>query len=234
VTSRTADEVIQFIVDNSDDPACTIDPTEPDCSSYISLFSSISFSHDTRNRRIFAETGAVNGISFKLFVGDLYYYKIRYNHKSAIPITDSVTYAFNARLGYGDSFRDTTDLPFFEKFYAGGVGSVRGFERNSLGPLDSNGEPFGGNLQVILNSEVLFPVEALGSSETFRLGVYFDAGNVFASTDTFDSGELRTSVGLSAKWFSVIGPLEFSYAVPLNDQPGDDVQNFQFALGATF
>jgi len=234
VTSNTADEVIQFIVDNSDDPACTIDPTEPDCSSYISLFSSISFSHDTRNRRVFAETGAVNGISFKLFAGDLDYYKIRYNHKSAIPITDSVTYAFSARLGYGDSFRETTELPFFEKFTAGGVGSVRGYERNSLGPLDSKGEPFGGNFQFILNSEVLFPVEAFGSSETFRLGVYFDVGNVFASADTFDSGELRTSVGLSAKWFSVIGPLEFSYAVPLNDQPGDDIQNFQFALGATF
>jgi outer membrane protein insertion porin family len=234
VTSQTADEVIQFIIDNSDDPACTIDPTEPDCSSYINLFSSISFSHDTRNRRIFAETGALNGVSFKLFVGDLDYYKIRYNHKSAIPITDSVTYAFSARLGYGDSFKETSDLPFFEKFFAGGVGTVRGFERNSLGPLDSNGEPFGGNLQVILNSEVLFPIEALGSSETFRLGVYFDVGNVFASVDTFDSGELRASAGLSAKWFSVIGPLEFSYAVPLNDQPGDDVQNFQFALGATF
>ncbi len=234
VTSNTADEVIQFIIDNSDDPACTVDPTEPDCSSYINLFSSISFSHDTRNRRVFAETGAVNSISFTLYAGDLDYYKIRYNNKTAIPITDRFTYAFSARLGYGDSYLETTDLPFFEKFRAGGVGSVRGFERNSLGPLDSKGEPFGGNLQVILNSEVLFPVEALGSSETFRLGVYLDVGNVFASIDTFDSGELRASVGLSAKWFSVIGPLEFSYAVPLNDQLGDDVENFQFALGATF
>jgi outer membrane protein insertion porin family len=80
----------------------------------------------------------------------------------------------------------------------------------------------------------LFPIEALGSSETFRLGVYFDAGNVFADADVFDSGELRTSVGISAKWFSIIGPLEFSYAEPLNDVPGDDTQNFQFALGASF
>ena len=234
VTSRTADEVLQFISDNSDDPACTIDPTIPDCASYVSLFSSISFSHDTRNRRIFAETGALNSISLKLFVGDLEYYKIRYDHKSAFPISENVTYAFKTRIGFGDSFNETSELPFFEKFFAGGVGSVRGYDRNSLGPVDSRGDPFGGDLQVILNSEVLFPVEALGSSETFRLGVYFDAGNVFASAETFDSGELRTSVGLSAKWFSVIGPLEFSYAVPLNDQPGDDIQEFQFALGATF
>ena len=89
-------------------------------------------------------------------------------------------------------------------------------------------------MQLILNNEVLFPIEALASSETFRLGVYLDVGNVFADVDTFDTGELRASIGLSAKWLSVVGPLEFSYAVPLNDQPGDDVQNFQFALGATF
>ncbi len=164
VTPRTADEVIQFIIDNTDDPACTIDPTEPDCASYISLFGTISFSHDTRNRRIFAETGALNGVSFKTYVGDLYYYKIQYNHRSAIPISANVTYAFKTRIGYGDSFNETTDLPFFEKYFAGGVGTVRGFERNSLGPLDSNGDPLGGDLQLILNNEVLFPIEALASS----------------------------------------------------------------------
>jgi outer membrane protein insertion porin family len=234
VSPLSADEVIQFIIDNSDEYDSSTDPADVEGAIYRSLFSSVSFSHDTRNRRIFAETGALNTIKFELFGGDLDYYKIRYNHKSAIPITDNVTYSFSSRIGYGDSFKETSELPFFEKFLAGGVRSVRGYERNSLGPLDSNGDPFGGNLQVILSSEILFPIEALGSSETFRLGLYFDAGNVFANANEFDSGELRTSVGISAKWFSVIGPLEFSYAETLNDVPGDDVQNFQFALGAAF
>ncbi|MFA9419876.1 MAG: BamA/TamA family outer membrane protein, partial [Gammaproteobacteria bacterium] len=112
--------------------------------------------------------------------------------------------------------------------------SVRGYERNSLGPLDSNGNPFGGNLQIIFSSELLIPVEAIASSETFRLGVYFDAGNVFAGVNTFDAAELRGSVGISAKWFSVVGPLEFSLAYPVNDQVGDDIRQFQFALGASF
>jgi outer membrane protein insertion porin family len=111
---------------------------------------------------------------------------------------------------------------------------VRGYEFNSLGPLDSEGDPVGGNLQVITNTELLFPIEALGSSETFRLGLYFDAGNVFADAEDFESEELRQSVGVSAKWFSFIGPIEFSYAVPVNDESGDDVENFQFALGASF
>ncbi|MCH8104602.1 MAG: BamA/TamA family outer membrane protein, partial [Proteobacteria bacterium] len=129
---------------------------------------------------------------------------------------------------------ETTDLPFFEKFTAGGVRSVRGYDRNSLGPLDSQGNPFGGNLQVITTIELLLPVESLGSSETFRLGLYFDAGNVFADADSFEFSQLRQSVGLSAKWFSLVGPLEFSYAFPINDEPGDDIRQFQFALGAAF
>lgn len=234
VSALTADEVFDFIIDNSDEFDSNTDPATIEGDSYLSLFSSVSFFHDTRNRRIFADTGALNSISLEVFGGDLDFYKIRYNHKSAIPITDSVTYTFRSRIGYGDSFDNTSDLPFFEKFTAGGVRTVRGYEINSLGPLDSNGDPFGGNFQVILTSEVLFPVEALGSSETFRLGLYFDAGNVFANGGDFDSSELRTSVGVSAKWFSVIGPLEFSYAEPLNNVPGDDTRNFQFALGASF
>ena len=234
VSPLSADEVIEFIINNSDEYDSSTDPATVEGAIYRSLFSSISFSHDTRDRRIFATTGASNTIKFELFSGDLDYYKIRYNHKSAIPITDNVTYAFDSRIGFGDSFNETSDLPFFEKFLAGGVRTVRGYESNSLGPLDSTGDPYGGNLQVILSSEILFPIESLGSSETFRLGLYFDAGNVFASANDFDSSELRTSVGISAKWFSVIGPLEFSYAETLNDVPGDDVQNFQFALGAAF
>ncbi len=149
-------------------------------------------------------------------------------------MSETFTLSLEGRIGYGEGYDDTKDLPIFEKFTAGGVRSVRGYEFNSLGPLDSEGDPFGGNLQVITTAELLFPVEALGSSETFRLGLYFDAGNVFADTDSFESSELRQSVGLSAKWFSVIGPIEFSYAVPLNDEPGDDTRNFQFALGAQF
>lgn len=112
--------------------------------------------------------------------------------------------------------------------------SVRGYDFNSLGPLDSEGDAEGGNLQVITTNEIIFPVEALGSSDTFRVGLYFDAGNVFSTAADYETDELRQSVGVSAKWLSFIGPLEFSYAFPLNDEDEDDVQEFQFALGAQF
>ncbi|MFV2033156.1 MAG: BamA/TamA family outer membrane protein, partial [Gammaproteobacteria bacterium] len=234
ISTTTADEVINFIVDNSDEFTSSTPPTPSDEVQFDDLFGSVSFSKDTRNRRIFASQGYLNSISLEIFSGDLDFYKIRYLHRSAFALSENITLAYRARIGFGDRYNKTTDLPFFEKFTSGGIRSVRGYDRNSLGPLDSQGNPFGGNLQVSTTVEILIPVESLGSSETFRLGVYFDAGNVFADVNSFQSREIRQSVGLSAKWFSIIGPLEFSYAFPLNDEPSDDIRQFQFALGATF
>jgi outer membrane protein insertion porin family len=235
VTLGSADEVFDFIRDNSDEYDDSTPNSEIDGDMYDTVFGVASLAKDTRNRRIFADDGHLNSISLEMHTGDLDYYKTRYRHQSAYAITDSISFSFKGRIGYGQGISgDAETLPVFEKFNAGGVRSVRGYEFNSLGPLDSNGDPFGGDLQVITSAEVLFPIEALASSETFRLGLYFDAGNVFADVDDYETDELRQSVGLSAKWFSFIGPIEFSYALPINDQPGDDTREFQFALGASF
>ncbi len=234
VTPGSADEVFDFIRDNSDEYDDSTPNSEIDGDVYETIFGSIGFTKDTRNRRIFADAGNLNSIGLEVNTGDLDYYKIRYRHQTAYALTDAISFSFRGKIGYGDSFDDVDSLPIYEKYTAGGVRSVRGYEFNSLGPLDSNGDPFGGDFQVITSAEVLFPIEALGSSETFRLGLYFDAGNVFADVEDFETAELRQSVGLSAKWFSFIGPIEFSYAWPINDQPGDDTREFQFALGASF
>lgn len=233
-TSASSDEVYDFVIENSDEYDDSTPRSEIDGDDYNTVFSAVRLSKDTRNRRIFADTGHLNSISLEIQGGDLDFYKLRYRHQTAYPLSETFTFAFKGRIGYGDSIGDSQGLPIYETHTAGGVRSVRGYEFNSLGPLDSNGDPLGGDLQVITTAEVLFPVEALGSSETFRLGVYFDAGNVFADVDSYESDELRQSVGLSAKWFSFIGPIEFSYAFPINDEPGDDTQEFQFSLGAVF
>lgn len=233
-TDSSSQEVFDFVRDNSDKYDASTPNSEIEGDQYDTLFTQISLAKDTRNRRIFADSGQINSISLEVHGGDLDFYKTRFYHQSALALSDTYTLSFRGRVGYGDGYNDTTDLPIFEKFTAGGVRSVRGYDFNSLGPVDSRGDHYGGNLQVISTTEILFPVEALGSSETFRLGVYFDIGSVFADVDSYDFGELRQSLGVSAKWFSFIGPIEFSYAFPLNDEPGDQTQNFQFALGATF
>lgn len=231
LSSSSSDEVRNFIINNNDDFDALSDP---DGDSYDSLFASISFSKDSRNRLIFPEKGMLNSIGIEVFAGDLDFYKTFFRHQSLYPVSDTTTFSFKGRLGYGEAYNKTTDLPFFEKYTAGGVRTVRGYDFNSLGPLDSRGENFGGNFQFVTNSELLFRVDALGGAETFRLGLYFDAGSVFAETDDFDVDELRASVGISAKWFTVVGPIELSYANPVNDEPGDDTKSFQFSLGAPF
>ena len=233
-TNSSSDEVIDFVIDNSDKYDDSTPRDDVDGDTFETAFSIISLAKDTRNRRIFAESGSLNSISLELQGGDLYYYKARYRHATAYALTDLFTLNLKGRVGYGDGYGDTDDLPIYEKYTAGGVRSVRGYEFNSLGPKDSEGDSEGGNLQVITSAEIIFPIEALASSDTFRLGVYFDAGNVFMDYDDYETTELRQAVGISAKWFSVIGPIEFSYAFPLNDESGDDTQPFQFSLGASF
>jgi len=233
-TSGSSDEVYDFLIDNSDEFDESTPRSEIDSDEFNTLFGAISLGKDTRNRRVFANSGSLNSIGLEIQGGDLEYYKTRYRHQTAYALSETFTFSFKGRIGYGDGYGDTNDLPIYEKYTAGGVRSVRGYEFNSLGPLDSNGDANGGNLQVITTAEVIFPLEALGSSDTFRLGVYFDAGNVFEDTDTYETDELRQSVGVSAKWFSVIGPIEFSYAFPINDESGDDTEEFQFSLGARF
>ncbi len=231
ISPFTSDELINFVIDNSDeyDPGDT-----PPGDTYDEVFASLGFSKDSRNRLIFPERGMLNSISMEVFTGDLDYYKLLYRHQSLFPISENVTFSFKGRIGYGKAYGDTTDLPFFEKYRAGGVRSVRGYDYNSLGPQDSLGEPYGGNLQLVTNSEFLFKMDAFGGADTFRLGVYLDTGNVFPDFDAYDTGELRSSVGLSAKWFTAIGPIELSYAWPIDDEPGDLTKNFQFSLGAPF
>jgi len=233
-TSSSSIEVIDFVVDNSDKYDDSTPREDVNGDKFETAFGIISLSKDTRNRRIFADSGSLNSISLELQAGDLYYYKARYRHSTAFTLTELFTLDLKGRVGYGNGYGDTNDLPIYEKYHAGGVRSVRGYEFNSLGPRDSEDDAEGGNLQVITTAEIIFPIEALASSDTFRLGLYFDAGNVFEDVDDYETKEMRQAVGVSAKWFSVIGPLEFSYAFPLNDESGDDTQPFQFSLGASF
>jgi outer membrane protein insertion porin family len=111
---------------------------------------------------------------------------------------------------------------------------VRGFRENTLGPLDSKQRPFGGNLKVIGNAEVILPVPFTKNIRSFRVSSFVDVGNVYGVDEDFTVSELRYSAGLSAIWLSPLGVLSFSLAKPLNSKEGDQIQMFQFTIGTTF
>jgi len=194
-----------------------------------------SFSHDTRNRAIFADQGLLHHLAAEVAVGDLEFYRLRYRHERYFPLTRSLTMMLRGELGYAEGFGETETMPFFENFFAGGPRSVRGYEANSLGPRDANtNEPIGGSIKVAGGAEVYFPLPFAKESKQYRLGAFLDFGNVFADTDAFDVGDLRYSTGLSMTWMSPIGPLALSLAQPLNDEADDETEVFQFTLGGSF
>lgn len=196
----------------------------------------LSLVHDSRDRSLFATRGNVQTLSAEVTVpgSDLEYYKLAYRYRQYIPLRSWITGVLRANVAFGDTYGDDGDLPFFEKYYAGGVRSVRGYRTNTLGPRDSNGDPFGGNFRTVASAELVFPVPFLENSENMRLSAFVDAGNVFAQPGDWALGEIRASAGVAFAWISPVGALKFSYALPLNDRPGDELEAFQFNVGTAF
>ncbi|MGE0385882.1 MAG: outer membrane protein assembly factor BamA [Gammaproteobacteria bacterium] len=194
------------------------------------------FAYDTRNDTVFPTRGVLQRIRLEAAVpgGDLNYYKLDYDSHVFLPVTRKWTLLLKGRLGYGDSYGDTTELPFFENFFAGGPRSVRGYEENTLGPKDEFDRAIGGNLLVVGNAELIVPLPFLAQLKSVRVTGFFDMGNVYAANEDFSADALRMSTGISGVWLSPFGVLSASFAKPFNDQPGDKTQSFQFTFGTSF
>ncbi len=198
-----------------------------------------SWTRDSRNRTLFANRGSLSTISAQyahpVSDNEVNFYKVRAKHQQYFPLGNVVTLGAEGEIGYGDGVGDSESLPPYEHFYAGGARSVRGFKGNSLGPQDSTGDPLGGNARVLGTLELIFPSPFAGQESSTRLSAFVDAGNVFNTDQAdIDFSELRYSAGVALVWLTPIGPLSFSLAEPLNDEPGDDIERFQFTLGMLY
>jgi outer membrane protein insertion porin family len=147
--------------------------------------------------------------------------------------TKRYTLGINGDVGVAQGLQDY-DLPTYKNFYAGGLGSVRGFEQGSLGPRDTTGLVVGGAKKLVFNSEFFIPFPGVGNDPTLRLYGFFDAGNVYGASDNVDFALMRTSVGAGISWVSPVGPLRFAVAEPMNKFRGDRIQKLQFQIGTSF
>jgi outer membrane protein insertion porin family len=167
-------------------------------------------------------------------VSDQRYYKLTYQHQRFFPVSKEVTWLLNGEAGVAGGY-DDKPLPFFKNFYAGGVGSVRGYEPNSIGPRDINGAQLGGDKRVLANTELLFPMPGYGKEKSVRLSAFVDGGIIYGVTSEIPGTDgPRYSTGVALTWISPVGPLKMSYAWPIAEQPGDRLQRFQFTLGQIF
>lgn len=192
-----------------------------------------AFVHDTRDSLLYPTSGKNFRLSLEATTpgSDLEYYRANLDSSIYFPITRKAAFKLGAGIGYGDGYGDSEGLPFFKNYFAGGTSSVRGFESRSLGPLDSstNPNPFGGSKRVLFNASLLLPVGD-GALDK-RLNLFVDGGQVFSNDESIDLSEVRFSAGIGFNWISPVGPLSISYAIPLNEEEGDEVDKFQFSIG---
>ena len=215
-----------------------------------------SWTRNNLNRGIMPTAGDYQRISVETAApgSDTSYYKARARAQKLFPIDndDQWSLKFTGNLGYADTLGGNDPYPFYENFYAGGLGSVRGFTANTLGqrttpqPGSSRTGTLGGNVLVEGTAEIIFPLPFIEDQNSFQTSVFYDVGNTFltdcyaieSGTSRCSSGvelnDLRSSVGLGFSWLTPVGPLTFSFAEAVDKQAGDDTQFFQFSLGQSF
>ncbi len=211
-----------------------------------------AYSMSALNRGLLPTRGRSQSISMELTIpgSELEYYRVNYSGQIFFPLFDPFTLRLRTNLGYGGTYGDTETYPFYKHFFAGGMGSVRGFESNSLGPRSTpspqdqfnDPDPIGGNVLIEMSAEILFPLPFIEDQSQMKSVFFFDAGNVFNSDcpdvsvyclDLSD-GELRYSAGIAFTWITGFAPISFALSVPINEKDGDETETFQFELGKTF
>lgn len=203
----------------------------------------LGWSRDSRDNSLAPTRGVYQRLNgeFALPGFDIQYYKATYQYQQYIPLSRTWTLAFNGEVGWGDVYGKTDEFPFFKNFYAGGIGSVRGYNSGSLGPKEYDSDNLGGDRMLTGSIEILAPLP--GGDRTLRVFGFLDAGYVWGyegvgvrqyRRQSMSLSDLRYSTGIGVAWISPLGPLKFSIAAPLNDKDGDDIQRFQFQIGTGF
>lgn len=232
-SNRPAQEIRSFIAEQGD--------------SFNSLQANVSWVRNTLNKGVLPTRGLLNSLSAEVNLpgSDLSYYRLTHRADFYAPIDRGQKWVvrLRSREGFARSLAGNNEFPFFQHFFSGGFGSIRGYEANTLGPkstpdpLDpSTPDPFGGNVLIEASAELIFPLPFMKEQDQLRSTLFIDGGNVFDTQRGFspELGEIRYAAGISFQWITVVGPIGLSFAQPFNDQQGDDTQAFQFSLGQQF
>lgn len=197
---------------------------------------------DSRDSALAPTRGRLQRVNFETALpsGELRFWRSNAVQQLFWPITRDYTIALNGDIAYGAGFGGRS-FPLFKNYFAGGIGSVRGFYPSSLGPKDieplqlggTREVPIGGQLRVVGSAEFIFPLPGSGADRTIRTFFFSDVGNVYPDSN-IDFGELRVSGGVGLNWLSPVGPMKLSLGWPLRYGPTDRMQRFQFQVGAGF
>ena len=200
-----------------------------------SLPLTIGWARDGRDSALVPTRGILQRFNSDLSAsGDARYVRTNYQIQQYTPLTKKYTLALNADLGWGQGLSNRP-YPLFKNYFVGGLGSVRGFQQSTLGPSDSTNSLYlGGPKKIVLNAELMAPFPGAGNDRTLRLFAFTDVGRAFGENEKINLNELRSSIGVGLSWISPMGPLRFSYALPMKRQVADKIQRLQFQIGTSF
>ena len=122
------------------------------------------------------------------------------------------------RAGIADAFGNSTKVPIYERFYAGGTNTIRGYRERRIGPKDSiSGDPIGGESFMLGNAEYTFPLY----EKVIKGAVFYDIGNVWAKWDDIGKGGFKSGTGVGVRIKTPIGPVRLDFGYPLSKVTGE-------------
>jgi outer membrane protein insertion porin family len=225
-------------------------------SRYDTVELNAGWQYDSRNRSLFADRGLRSALSLTVVPpgGGVRYWVASYEFSGFLPIWHKWVLTESLQIAMGKPLGGTIGMPPYKRFYAGGPDTVRGYTEDTLGPVDTNGNPYGGNLLTVSRTELILPLPEKWQTSA-RGSIFFDMGNVFSTDGTtyvgtdlatpveykFSYSELRRSTGVAVQWLAPsLGIFRFSYGIPLNPFRGDTIhfpdrtEGFQFSIGQSF
>jgi outer membrane protein insertion porin family len=227
-------------------------------SNFKTLEAVVGWDWDTRNRTLFADHGMRQSISTAVTVpiDNVQYYIANYQFIKYVPLMRRWTLSFLEGVDYGAPLGNTTALPPFRQFFGGGPDNVRGFRESRLGPKDQFGNPYGGNLRLTSQNELLIPMP-IKWAQTARASLFYDMGGVYQTGSTIkfygpdgvtpnsynlsSFSDIKRSVGVAVQWLAPLGLFRFSFGKALNAKSsngittwGDETEGFQFSVGNAF
>ncbi|MBM3245937.1 MAG: outer membrane protein assembly factor BamA [Candidatus Omnitrophica bacterium] len=167
------------------------------------------------------------------FGGDKDYLKFFGRISHYFPLWRGSALELRARAGLADPYDDSKTVPIYERFFAGGAYTIRGYHERKVGPIDpASKDPLGGESMLIGNAEYTYPL-----FDFIKLAAFYDIGNVWAKVDDFASGGLKSSIGLGLRIRTPIGPIMLDYGIPFNKEPGEEDKSegrFHFSMSHGF
>jgi outer membrane protein insertion porin family len=192
----------------------------------------LSVARDTRDNFLFPRRGSRNAafVTFAGLGGTNAFLKGLYDSSWFFPVFNASTFHLRGRVGYATGLFDKK-LPIYERYYVGGIHTVRGLGYGEAGPMDKvTREPLGGEKKLVFNAEYIFPI----FPELRLKGVaFFDAGRSYAAGETIGS-DIRYTTGAGVRWISPMGPIRIEWGYNLDRRPGEADSKVEFTFGTLF